>query len=95
MVGIYGPWGCGKTTWLRRIEARVRGRTPAAEARRITVPVFFNAWQFEREPHLVVPMLKTAELSVRQFLEAHAPEEPEGAEAAQTPKQRLWRWANR
>jgi len=89
VVGIYGPWGCGKTTWLRRIEGKVRERplrsvNEEGGPGRITVPVFFNAWQFEREPHLIVPLLKTAEASVRRYLEEHA---PKGEERG------VWRWA--
>lgn len=93
VVGIYGPWGCGKTTWLRSVETEFRERQSRmseerrAEQQRITVPVFFNAWQFEREPHLVVPMLKTAEASVRQFLSEYAPRE--------TKPKAVWRWARR
>ncbi|MEM7153001.1 MAG: P-loop NTPase fold protein, partial [Myxococcota bacterium] len=87
VVGIYGPWGCGKTTWLRRIEAKFGSLEAPPSSRRITVPVFFNAWQFEREPHLVVPMLKTAERAVRQYLDGRAEDEvPEST-------QRLRTWA--
>ena len=71
VVGVYGPWGCGKTRWLRTIES---GILADEEQRRtagvLTVPVLFNAWQFEREPHLIIPLLKTAEARVRAELDA-------------------------
>ncbi len=59
VVGLYGPWGCSKTTWLREIEGRVRQRSSRVlrgigEPRVTTIPVRFNAWQFEREEHLAV-----------------------------------------
>src|SRR5690606_31649851 len=28
VVGIYGPWGCGKTTWLRELHAKARAQEP-------------------------------------------------------------------
>jgi hypothetical protein len=75
VVGIYGPWGCGKTTWLRQLHARVtrdncRPRHGSEdEPVSLTVPILFNAWQFEREPHLIVPLLKTAEVELRRTVD--------------------------
>jgi KAP family P-loop domain len=50
-VGIFGDWGSGKTTLMRAIEARI-ARYPDT-----MLPVRFNAWRYEREEHLVVPLL--------------------------------------
>jgi KAP family P-loop domain len=50
-VGIFGDWGSGKTTLMRTI-----ARELEPEAATI-VPVWFNAWRYEREDHLIVPML--------------------------------------
>src|SRR5829696_3616165 len=50
-VGIFGGWGCGKSTLLEAIEKNI--------SRDQAVVVKFNAWRYEREPHLIVPMLDT------------------------------------
>jgi hypothetical protein len=47
-IGIFGGWGSGKTTLMRAIERRLD---------RDTVPVWFNAWRYEREEHLILPLL--------------------------------------
>ena len=51
-IGIFGDWGSGKTTLMRAIE-RALGR------QKDVVCVWFNAWRYEREPDLIVPMLDT------------------------------------
>jgi hypothetical protein len=85
VVGIYGQWGSGKTTWLQAIEQRahkVLGRPrKSGELTSMTVPLMFNAWQYEKEPHLIVPLLKTAEVAVRRALSGEA----KGEEA-------YWEW---
>ena len=49
-IGIFGSWGSGKTTLMRAIEKEIRKDDAV-------IPVWFNAWRYEREEHLVVPML--------------------------------------
>lgn len=51
-VGIFGGWGSGKSTLMDEIERRV-----VRDDR--TIVVRFNAWRYEREPHLIVPLLDT------------------------------------
>jgi hypothetical protein len=51
-VGIFGGWGSGKTTLMKAIRERL-----SAEQHVVTVD--FNAWRFEREPLLLVPLLDT------------------------------------
>ena len=50
-VGIFGGWGSGKTTLMQAIEARL-------DSDRI-VAVRFSAWRYEKEEHLIVPLLDT------------------------------------
>jgi len=38
----------------------------------LTLPVLFNAWRYEREEHLIVPLLKTAEKVVLRWHDDHA-----------------------
>jgi tRNA A37 threonylcarbamoyladenosine biosynthesis protein TsaE len=51
-IGIFGDWGSGKTTLMRAIQRKL-------EASSSTVTVWFNAWRYERESHLIVPLLDT------------------------------------
>jgi hypothetical protein len=67
-VGIFGDWGSGKTTLMEGISARLAGEEQV-------VRVFFNAWRYEREPHLLVPMLDT----LRESLLDWADGRPDGA----------------
>lgn len=50
-IGIFGGWGSGKTTLMNAIKAALREDS--------LVIVDFNAWRFEREPQLLVPLLDT------------------------------------
>lgn len=46
-LGIFGPWGCGKTSLMRLIAERLVGqRTPMHRRART---IWFNAWQYERD----------------------------------------------
>jgi hypothetical protein len=51
-VGIFGGWGSGKTTLMQAI------RTDLVAEQGIVVAEF-NAWRFEREPQLLIPLLDT------------------------------------
>ena len=57
-IGVFGGWGSGKTTLMQAIQ-----ETLSNEERVVTV--WFNAWRYEREPHLIVPLLDV----VRESLE--------------------------
>ena len=48
-VGIFGGWGSGKTTLMQAIETRLEDRN--------IVCVRFVAWRYEKEEHLIVPLL--------------------------------------
>ena len=50
-IGIFGKWGSGKTTLMEAVEAGLDPKT--------CVPVRFVAWRYEREEHLIVPLLDT------------------------------------
>jgi KAP family P-loop domain len=64
-IGIFGGWGSGKTTLMTAINASL----PKDEF----VAVNFNAWRFEREPQLLIPLLDT----IRAELVRHAKRKPE------------------
>jgi hypothetical protein len=47
-IGIFGGWGSGKTTLMRAIERQLNKEF---------VSVWFNAWRYEKEEHLIIPLL--------------------------------------
>jgi hypothetical protein len=51
-IGIFGGWGSGKTTLMHAI----RGDLVAEQG---IVVADFNAWRYEREPQLLIPLLDT------------------------------------
>ncbi|HVF05832.1 MAG TPA: P-loop NTPase fold protein [Frankiaceae bacterium] len=57
-VGIYGAWGSGKSSLLNAIERMLRG-----DSRVIAVP--FDAWRYERAPHIIVPLLHRIDTALR------------------------------
>lgn len=61
-IGIFGGWGSGKTTLMNAIRAALSDDA--------LVLVNFNAWRFEREPHLLVPLLDTIRAALVQWSES-------------------------
>jgi formylglycine-generating enzyme required for sulfatase activity len=51
-IGVFGHWGTGKTSLLRLMKKEVEDNDDAAA-------VWFNAWQYEKEEHLIVPLTAT------------------------------------
>jgi hypothetical protein len=58
-IGIFGGWGSGKTTLMGAIKSELTGQG--------VVTVDFNAWRFEREPQLLVPLLDTIRAAVIDY----------------------------
>lgn len=73
-IGVFGGWGEGKTSILRAAESRLNERATAANATdRVKegqrhhphmITVWFNAWQFEREAHPIVPLVASIQKAV-------------------------------
>ncbi len=55
-IGIFGSWGTGKTTLMRMMKKKLDDES--------AVTVWFNPWQFEKEKHLLVPLLQTFKLEL-------------------------------
>ncbi|MBD3267838.1 AAA family ATPase, partial [bacterium] len=51
-IGVLGEWGSGKTSLMHLIEQEVDKQDNA-------VAVWFNSWQYEKEEHLIVPLVAT------------------------------------
>ena len=73
-VGIFGDWGSGKTTLMEAIKAHLEHDPDI-------LSLEFNAWRYERERHLVGPLLDV----LRERLEAWVKEQ----EKKQAAKDRL------
>jgi hypothetical protein len=56
-IGIFGGWGSGKTTLMNAIMTELRRHADV-------ITVDFNAWRFEREPQLLIPLLDTIRLAI-------------------------------
>lgn len=66
VVGVFGEWGAGKSRLLQQVADEL----PRGDAERaLTVVVPFNAWRYEREEHLLVPLLRVAQQCLRKALE--------------------------
>lgn len=50
-IGLYGAWGSGKSSLLKAIDAALS--RPESDV----MPVFFDAWRYERADHIVIPLL--------------------------------------
>jgi hypothetical protein len=104
VVGVFGEWGSGKSTVLDAIGgafdnrppalADAPGSTPRAE---VTLKVEFNAWRFEREEHLLIPLLKTIQRTLDLYIESLRQQETEQASAVANAAKKLadpatWKW---
>ncbi len=58
-IGIYGEWGTGKTTLMKSI-ARNLVSDDDQNKEQVFLPIWFNAWKYEREENLAsVSLMKT------------------------------------
>ncbi len=62
-IGIFGNWGSGKTSLLRLMRKIVDSEGLGHNA---AVAVWFNAWQYEREEHLIVPLIATIARDIKK-----------------------------
>lgn len=51
-IGIFGEWGTGKTSLMRMIREELSSEDDV-------VTIWFNAWQYEKEEHPIVPLVAT------------------------------------
>lgn len=60
-IGIFGKWGSGKTTLLKKIESQLK-----AVYENKVLTVFFDAWRYQREEHMLLPLLDTISSNLRR-----------------------------
>ncbi len=72
-VGLFGEWGSGKTHLLKLIENQIIDEQKKSEHffKQTTIPVFFNAWRFEKEEHLIIPLFQTLLATIEAFDSKH------------------------
>jgi formylglycine-generating enzyme required for sulfatase activity len=66
VIGVFGEWGAGKSRLLQTV---ADGIHPGDGERTLNVVVPFSAWRYEREEHLLVPLLRVAQQCLRKALE--------------------------
>ncbi|WP_457320950.1 P-loop NTPase fold protein [Roseateles sp. P5_E11] len=66
VIGVFGEWGAGKSRLLQTVAAAL---DPGDGKQVLNVVVSFNAWRYEREEHLLVPLLRVAQQCLRKALD--------------------------
>lgn len=61
-IGIFGSWGHGKTSLLRLVQSLLKTKAN----KKLVTTVWFNAWQYEREEHPIVPLTATVIRSLEE-----------------------------
>ena len=69
VVGVFGEWGAGKSRLLQSIADKLHEGCRGNGEQVLTVVVPFNAWRFEREEHLLVPLLRVAQQCLRKAID--------------------------
>lgn len=76
-IGITAKWGSGKTSMLQMVKSLIEqegiahANTDNGKWAATHVNVWFNAWQFEREPEPIVPLLMTVHEAMAASEEQH------------------------
>ena len=100
VVSVYGEWGIGKTWHLQQIHRHFSVRegaplerhlftNPASKNLYLNIPVLFSPWKYERENHLIIPLLKTLEREIEKYrarLEALSQSEAADTQATRRKK---------
>lgn len=72
-LGIYGEWGTGKTTLMKKIQKELLNHNDPQNQK--IVPVWFNAWRYEREEHFAtIALLRTIAYAIadhEKFKQVH------------------------
>ena len=64
-VGLFGEWGSGKTYLLKGLKnilinsqevLKTANDTPDEK---LIIPIFFNAWRFEKDEYIIIPLFQT------------------------------------
>ncbi|WP_299480826.1 P-loop NTPase fold protein [uncultured Roseibium sp.] len=61
-IGIFGGWGSGKTTLMEGIQRNLKDN-------KNIVQVEFSAWRYEKEDHLIIPLLDSIQSALTTWFE--------------------------
>ncbi|MET1411150.1 P-loop NTPase fold protein [Roseibium sp. HPY-6] len=61
-IGIFGGWGSGKTTLMEGIQRNLKNNNNI-------VQVEFSAWRYEKEDHLIIPLLDSIQSALEAWFE--------------------------
>lgn len=103
VVGVFGEWGSGKSTVLNAIGAAFDNKsvpppssTGSTVHSDVTLKIEFNAWRFEREEHLLIPLLKAIQRNLDEYIEGLREIEKQDGSAKQIADPGGWkRWLRR
>jgi uncharacterized protein YjbI with pentapeptide repeats len=56
-IGVFGKWGTGKSSLMKLIEGELRQPQNRLDTK--VIPVWFNAWQYEKDVNPIVPLVGT------------------------------------
>lgn len=72
VIGLFGEWGSGKSNLLQLVhEAFENEGESEVDASAPIVVIPFNPWRYEKEEHLLVPLLKTMQRETLRYDEKH------------------------
>ena len=81
-IGIFGSWGSGKTSLMQAIRRKLGQPEPGGPPSPPLITVWFNPWRYEREEHLIVPMLDTLREAIVDWSKQQPPDLRERATKA-------------
>jgi hypothetical protein len=66
-IGLFGEWGSGKTHLLKGVKNKILNTHEEdiklweknSNDKNLVIPIFFNAWRFEKDKHIIVPLFQT------------------------------------
>ncbi|MDD5530229.1 MAG: P-loop NTPase fold protein [bacterium] len=62
-MGLYGPWGKGKTSTMRLIEKNLQEKD---KNKNNIITIFYNPWEYQFDEHLIVPLLHTIRYKINK-----------------------------
>ena len=67
-MGLFGGWGSGKSTLMQGIRDELAS---SGKKTHKVISVEFNAWRYEKEDHLILPLLDTIQQAMDEWGREH------------------------
>ena len=65
VIGIYGPWGSGKTSLMQTVQTQLLEAKPS-ETHRVCKPVWFQAWKYAEEDAILAALVEETIKTMQQ-----------------------------